>query len=62
VVCFEIHHSRLDEITLAKWYLELFGLFVQIAEDLHFHYGDFVGYGLIEQPRSKRRNRHDRYC
>ena len=47
VVCFEVHRSTLHEITLAKWMIETYGLFIKIATDLNLHYEDFAAYSLL---------------
>jgi hypothetical protein len=48
VVCFEVHTRSLDELTFAKWQIEVMGLFLMIAADLGLHYQDFVGYSIVE--------------
>jgi len=48
VVCFEAHTRSLDEITFAKWQVELIGLYLMIVGDLGFHYKDFVGFSILE--------------
>ncbi len=53
VVCFEAHNRSLDEITFAKWQIELIGLFLMIMKELGFHYKDFVGFSILEHVPEK---------
>ncbi|NUM37200.1 MAG: hypothetical protein HUU50_21865, partial [Candidatus Brocadiae bacterium] len=48
VVCFEAHTSSLNEETFVKWYIEILGLYLMIAEDLGLQYKNFIGFSLLE--------------
>ena len=48
ITCFEIHRRSLDELTFVKWYLELFGVYLLLSDDLKLDYRDCTGACFID--------------